>query len=557
MLTAKSSKLALALLALAASACAPAPGVGVSPSTSPSTATTSPTPVPSATASAGTGATGAATPSAAASQNVPSGKTVVLSGTVYDESGAPVDGGTVSVNSLDANVTYHGTATTNQGSYVVNDLPEGVNVEIIATKANWTSRRRVGSFQAAATVRNEIDFGGPLADTGSAAAYFISKYPEVVKTDPAYNASNVDPGKLSYKLTLSEALDETNRHRFENALRVFPANQQAAPSGAFKDLQDLNDTTHDYNPDDTSQWAYDIKSGSIFLNETATRATVSWDSTNTVATLTFNAPLISNKDDLAKYQVGLVTDGTVIVDPFNHQLGTDKANSFTAYPASGNLIRNAFLPNTLTISGTPANGAARWAATHQSVSVFNVTQDQKDPVLQKVVYTRSLGNDSRFELTFDEPMAAFNGTPNGRMDASLSTGAILDNLTLDVGLHGGDTSKDSLKGPSNGNLTALDTTGSTAWGASSSQVDKEFKLDSANFTALQRYQLTAGADTGKLTVEVNPNDPKTVFIYVFNRPDIFDTRVVELRARVEAVADPAGNAIKGTDADKQQAISTI
>ena len=72
------------------------------------------------------------------------------------------------------------------------------------------------------------------------------------------------------------AVEECLR-RFEDALRVFPANKLAAPVGAYKDLQDVEDTTNDYNPDDTSQWAYSIKKGALFLNDADTRASVSWD----------------------------------------------------------------------------------------------------------------------------------------------------------------------------------------------------------------------------------------------------------------------------------------
>lgn len=571
MLTTKTSKLALVLLSLAATACAPTPlqstptaSASASAAGGASSNPASPTPSPTASAPAVV----SPTPSSSAAVNqggAVNPKLVVLSGTVYDEAGAPVDGASVTVNSLDSSISYKATTTTNQGSYVVNNLPEGVNVEIIATKANWTSRRRVGSFQAAATVRNEIDFGGPITDTTApGAAYFISKYPEVAKTEPAYNASDVDPTSLTYKLTLSEPLDDTNRRRFEDAIRVLPANHLAAPTGVFKDFQDFEDKNNDYKPDDTTQWAYSIKKGSLFLAEPNTRATVSWDPTNTVATLTFPAPLITDKNDTAKYEVGLAAGTDPIVDPFNNQLGMDKSNSFTTPPPSGTLIRHAFVPANLSISGNPASGADRWAATHQSVSVFNVKLDNQAPKLVAVAYAKNLGPDSRFELTFDKPMAAYNGTTTGRLDSSLTTGTILDDLTLAVSDQTGGTSRDNLKGNSasvkvfNFNSAAPMLSSATdLWGADSSQVDTEFKLDKAAFTNTARTSLVAPGDRGKITVEVNPNNPKMVFLYIFNRGDIFDSRMAEIKARVEGVADPAGNAIKSADADNDQVSGSL
>jgi hypothetical protein len=563
---AKYSKLALALLALSATACAPAipSQTTTTPSASPGAPMASMTPsMAPAGASATPGPTAIASATATASTPAAVTQFVVLSGTVYDETGATITGAVVKVNSLDPNNRYTQTVTTNQGSYVVRDVPEGVNVEITATKTNWTSRRRVGSFQAAATTRNQIDFGSPLADnTNPGAAYFISKYPEVTSTLPLYDASNVDPSTLSYQFTLSEPLDETNKRRFEDAIRILPANKAASPTGPFIDLQDTVDTTTAFKPDTGNQWAYTIKKGSLFLNDVNVLATVTWNDANTVATLTFPAPLGTNRDDSGKYEAALVAGSDPIVDPFNNKLGI-----YTPDPANGNkidgtLIRSAFLPNTLTINGTPGTAAARVIATHQSISDFSVKLMSAPPVLTGVAYTKNLGTDSRFELTFNEPMAAYNGTQLGRIDASLSTGTLLDTLSFAVSDKVGGTSRDNLKGPvnspftfgfnigfpgSNGSPLLSSATG--IWGGSSSQLDSEFKLDRNAFTTTLRSRLVSPGDTGRLTIEVNPRNARQVFIYVFNRANLFDSTIAEIKARAEQVGDPSGNISKSADAD--------
>ena len=62
-------------------------------------------------------------------------------------------------------------ATSADGSWVVNNVPEGVNVEVVASKQGWTSRRRVASFQASANERRMMDFGTPGSQTGPGAAF--------------------------------------------------------------------------------------------------------------------------------------------------------------------------------------------------------------------------------------------------------------------------------------------------------------------------------------------------------------------------------------------------
>ena len=129
---------------------------------------------------------------------------------------------------MNAAAKYEATATSSAGSWVVNNVPEGVNVEVVATKAGWTTRKRVGSFQAASSERNTVNFGAPGNQADAGAAFFISDLPEVEATEPATKAEDQDPAMLTYKMKLSEPLSETGRKRFEDAIRVFPANAAAS-----------------------------------------------------------------------------------------------------------------------------------------------------------------------------------------------------------------------------------------------------------------------------------------------------------------------------------------
>ncbi|MEB3223043.1 MAG: carboxypeptidase-like regulatory domain-containing protein, partial [Candidatus Sericytochromatia bacterium] len=215
--------LSLAMLTGCPAPNAPSTGSSAAPSAAPSAATSA---APSAAASAApsAAASGApasdapsAAPSVAVSAPPPSGKTVIVSGTVRNEKGATVDGATVTVKSLNPSITYSATAQTTDGSYVVNNVPEGVNVEVVVTKDGYTTRRRVQSFQQSATgQKNLLNFGAQTGAQGEdGGAYFISDYPEIAMTTPEHDAKGVDGTKLSFKVVLSEAIDEDSRDAFE------------------------------------------------------------------------------------------------------------------------------------------------------------------------------------------------------------------------------------------------------------------------------------------------------------------------------------------------------
>jgi hypothetical protein len=520
------------------------------------------------------------------------GKAAILSGTVYDEAGAVVDGGIVKVTSLDASVPYTASTATSRGSWVVNNVPEGANVEIVATKDGWTSRRRIGAFQTQANAKNVVDFGGETDAAG--VAYFISDYPEIAAVDPGYDVTDVDAGSVGYKLTLSEPLDAANRIRFAEAVRLFPANSFAAPENdgtsggaGYADLSDQKiavtaatsqldrpvdpDPGQGYRPaappnhpvagvqpmaPNPLPWDYSIKEGTTFLGDANTRASITWDDTGTVAKLSFAAPLVADHAHQARYQVGLVAAGPTvrIVDAHNLQLGLDARGSQVSYPIAGSLIHATVKDPDLALEQLgQATGATRWIATHQDAARFAVKAESEAPRLLAVAYAANVGNSSRFELTFSKPLAGYNGRAGGHVGDAIRTATVLDELSLAMSDRPGGTAGVNLKGGQVG--LALDPDAGR-FGAGS-QLEQEFRLRGGASAALpfgEEIRAAEGDATkaGRYLLAVNPANPRMLFIYIVGRTNVFDPRVVELKVRAPGISDQAGNVLGPSDADRQQ-----
>lgn len=530
------------------------------------------------------------TPWPTASAPAPGGSKVIVSGMVYDEKGATVDEATVSVRSLDPSVPYRASATTNQGSWVVNNVPDGANVEIIATKDGWTTRRRVGAFEQLQTgERNVVNFGtnGTASpEDPSAEAYFLSDRPEIAETEPLHDARDVDPRSLTYVMRLSEPLDATNRRRFADAIRLFPGNREAAPGpldaagmpiteAAYRDLSRISDAAPsqpgsqaDYliDPANGGAWAYALARDTPFMGDPQIRAEVTWDDAGTAATLTFKAPLIAAANGAARYQFGLVAGGgqhPQIEDRSRNQLGTDRENDPTRYPAAGFLIHNTIRRADASLPAVLKTTAERWAATHQMVSAFDVARDEQPPKLLGVTY-EPVGDDSRIALRFSEPMAAFNGLTRGQRSpnlrfvdteaanapgADVSEGGEADPLALFSFAVGDDpddvAGTDLSEGPAVRVYDATDA--ATRFGADAADQRRGFRFLRANLTQKRRAELIAGQDDGRITIEIDPAAPETLYLYVFNRPQIFGAALSGLKVQVEDLQDPAGNRIRAAD----------
>lgn len=544
----------LSLAILTGCPATPPTGTGT-PSAAPTAAggSTAPTTTPGESAAPASAAPGSAAPSV-----TPSAANVgnaTIKGTVYDLAGARVDSAKVRVHSLNPSNPYDTTVDVVGGAYVVNQVPAGVQLEIVAMKDGWTSRSRVESLSPPDQTNeaNVINFGGPLGNTADSegVAYFISKYPEVTSVDPAEDATGVDPTKVVVKLTLSEPLDTTNQRRFADAIRVFPttatvtelafaSDDFASPAAGVADLEDVTATTA-ANVNNESPFYVD--ESSTFLGEENTQASVTWDAEGKVATLTFNAPLAAAEDETLKYQIGLATDGTnVIEDKEGNDLGMGTDSKFGGYTNDGNgaLINNVFrevdLALNVSSTATTISDIERWQQTHTHVSTFELAEDDTEPTLTGVTVTTPSGI-TRISLTFSEPMGAYAGNSDinsiNRLPAtgdSLNPSGEALKITFAVAQTAADLDDVDLDGDASNAATS-------GWGDTSAERESEFYLNSA-------------------TVSLNPNDAKTIRLEVPNTA-FFANDVNAIKARVEGLADPAGNSITERSADANQKVGTI
>ena len=561
-----------------------APPASTAPTTAPSTE-------PGATTEPG------ASPTTNASAPPPSGKLVIVSGNVYNEEGATVNDAVITVKSLDTSVPYEATATTNAGSWVVNNVPEGANVEIVASKDGWTSRRRVGSFQQQATGRrNVINFGaaggsaGTNDDDATGEAYFISDYPEITATTPVHEATGVEANTVSYKLTFSEPLSVDSRANFDDVFHILPANRYAANSttgfvtneatldfdrgednlsndgiGATADtLAEFVDLGGVTGGADT----YSLGEGDTFLGSSSNRMRGTWNEAGTEVTYTLNAGLLTDDNNAAKYQAVLVVDNAAdeLRDMNNKNLGTNKDGGHTSFEAAGGFIYNAFKELDLSAdheqknsaSAAIAKGLANWASTHSTVSTFELIEDDTDPVLTAVDVTDE-DNDLRIAMTFSEPMAAYGGNGAGITHASVTT---TTNYTFMLGEKTGDIKDDQLDdvarslGVTAGAAVYDDTLKIEA----ATQVNgygKEFDFGTTpKATARVEAGLSADGGAADIFIEVDKDDPKVVLFWIENGKDAF-SNVDELGVRAEGVADPAGNAIRDQEADTQVKVAKV
>lgn len=521
----------------------------VAPTTAPTTAptaTTAPTTAPTTPASGGPTVAPSVTPSMS-----PLAPTT-LQGKVYDEAGALIStGAKVVIKSLNPSNPFETTLDVVNGNYVANNVPAGVLVEVTAMRDNWTSRTQVATLLPLNTASqgNTVNFGGAQNP------YFISKYPEITSVEPADEATLADPSKLVYKLTLSEALDSDNRNRFASALRVWPANTNAAANN----VGNLNTETADLQ--ETTPASLDLgaagstggfgtyaaqspaREGTPFLTASNV-ASVTWDASGKVATFTFNAPVKASTAGKARYAVGLTgTDlatGTVIQDSENNPLGmiagaaTDATAAFGGY--TGQLfITNAFRKPDLPVlpaDATADSAAERWALTHDNVAEFDVAEDDTAPTLASVTITgRNI-----FTLTFSEPMVAAAGSA---ISSSVSnTTQYLFQAADTESEVGNDAEIDDASGPSAAVAGGVYTTPSLA--AIDNQTDfenKVFTFDPAAFEVIADENDPKVLRIRRQGILANPNgEPAT------DRLDATKIKFVRVKV-LSSVQDPAGNAI--------------
>jgi hypothetical protein len=372
-------------------------------------------------------------------------------------------------------------------------------------------------------------------------AYFISERPEITSVTPADDAENVDPTKLVVTLTLSEPLNTTNQRRFADAIRVVPANA-AATGDDESGLTPLEQMASGSFAD--TERPYFIEEGVTFLGEEATRANVTWDAAGQVATLTFNAPLIASDSDEADYQILLVRGSDDIEDADGNELGDAEG--------AGQILTNTFREEDLALGNLDSEFEGNvWAATHQSTTTFSVAEDDTDPQLTGVSVTE-VGQETRINLTFSEPMAAFNGASTGYFDQSLLVAA---NYSFAIAEEQGDLADVDLEGDAGVDTAQADVINNGADTEPTDGVSREEEFNIVGNGGQTTYGTEAAQGTG-VYVEINPTDAKTVRLVIENN-QFFADDVNAIKVRVEGVADPAGNVITDSQADAQIKTGTI
>jgi len=194
-----------------------APPASATPSPAP-TAEATATPVPTAAPTEAPPASATPTPAAtntplpAATSDISVIEKTTFNGKVFDDTQSPIDGVTVKARSLNASVPFTGETVTAGGTYAFNNAPSGVQVEIIASKAGFTTRKRVEvlkSNKQGDPNANRYDFGADTAAGSNFSASYnaLSDKPEVVMVTPARNGSGVD-AKTSFVLKFSEPMDK-------------------------------------------------------------------------------------------------------------------------------------------------------------------------------------------------------------------------------------------------------------------------------------------------------------------------------------------------------------
>lgn len=486
------------------------------------------------------------------------GRQVVVSGYVYDHTGATVNRATVSARSLDATAPFYREVQTADGSFVLNGVPEGVNVELVASRAGWTTRRRVATFQGQTTERHEVNFGAAGGERRDGAAHFLAPFPEIVRTEPADGADNVETGAGVYRLYLSEALGAEDQRRFEAAFRILPANDVAngGVAGSTTDLRTIEDAAYPLVQaiDGVAGVApYVVRKGSVFRNDPDTRAAFSWSASGQEVTFRFGGPLLVASDEETAYQLAFVSGGEDqrIRDQEGDQLGTSHTGSLTTYPARGDLLLSVFAADDLAlrdIGGLVADGEeAAWASTHLNAVRFSTWRDTSPPELLGVV-AGTQGDDARIELRFSEPLAAYDGSAGGFMHPRVGDDAgDLENYTFAVSTRSSRIDDVSLDGD---RPTLVDPRVTASLSASDLR-DTELGFDAAAFVTSR-----TGAATGSVLIEIDPFDPRRVTLVVIDRADFFDPALSHLKVRAR-IGDPAGNSVSEHDADDRTPIAVL
>lgn len=156
---------------------------------------------------------GVPTPLPAATSDISVIEKSTFNGKLFDDLGLPLEGATVRVRSLNTSVPYEAQTTTVGGTFAFNNVPSGVQIEIITSKPGFATRKRVEvikSNKQGDPNANRYDFG---ADQGQRAPVAQPTFlaPPILPTpilpplstaahaEPHYHSRSNEAGSLSFQ----------------------------------------------------------------------------------------------------------------------------------------------------------------------------------------------------------------------------------------------------------------------------------------------------------------------------------------------------------------------
>jgi hypothetical protein len=482
------------------------------PSTEPSvvpTAEATPTPAPTADP----GASATPTPLPSATSDISVIETTTFNGKVFDDTNAPLDGVTIKARSLNSSVPFEATTTTAGGTYSFNSAPSGVQIEIVASRSGFTTRRRVEvlkSNKQGDPNANKYDFGTDGSDGSGSAANALSDKPEVIAVTPGRNSSGIDP-KTSFVLTFSEPMD---RNSVEDAFSVHVYQDQrlsvqtlthmvTAPMTTGKTFSLLGAYNYNYSGGYTD--SNSINSAALVWDESD--FTASWNADDTQVTFTFAdeklLPTDKDSDKVPDYMATFYAGQSFrLADAVAEPTGK------TLKDKSGILRRDNWFKLT--------------DGNFESHFHFAIKTDEVKPQVTSVVATSSEGGSLRgdsIKVRFSERM-------------------LIDTKSGDIGASNTNLNSDRNMDPTNPNLYTVQITrngfmvGSISAGGPGTW---NWGTDLGGDVVFDADDLT------RKTVLLLPNSTSQE---IFQRSDVIKVTVSS------GVVDPAGNTLESRNADK-------
>ncbi len=346
------------------------------------------------------------TPSAGPS-DVSVGEKTTFNGKVYDDTNAPLDGVTVKAKSLSSSVSYEETTTTAGGAYAFNNAPAGIQMEIVASKDGFTTRRRVEVLKSNKDGNpdaNRYDFGtdGPATTTFGVEYNGLSDKPEIIAITPARNGSGIQPN-TTFVMKFSEPMD---RATVINNFGVYGGTTEtlSVDTVAPTIIQGFSD-------------AFDVTPAANSLVWDKSAFTASWGADDTELTMTFKAeqrlPTDKESDKVPDYRISmLVQDGQI----------KDK-NGTTRAAADGGYFKT-----------TDGN--------FEGNSRFSIQRDQLAPGLDSIqALTGENGNilGDEIKVVYSEPMVYYivPGQIRGNMNGADPTKDALSPANYFISVNGG------------------------------------------------------------------------------------------------------------------------